>query len=128
MNILMEEKNMKLRGGEKSKYTALKDRTFSLTSVYDSRLMRESGMDTEFLLIFAEMGWENFRTIEEPGCKLLTTEFLCTLQLFNNGITFRMFTKEFSLTWKELSQYLGFQDDCVLNVDSVMPEFERTQF
>jgi hypothetical protein len=27
MNILMEEKNMKLRGGERSKYTALNDHT-----------------------------------------------------------------------------------------------------
>jgi hypothetical protein len=35
MNILMGEKNMKLRGGERSKYTALKDRTFTLMSVYD---------------------------------------------------------------------------------------------
>jgi hypothetical protein len=56
----MEEKNMKLRGGERSKYTALKDRTFTLTSVYDPRLMKESGMDTEFLLIFHGIGWENF--------------------------------------------------------------------
>ena len=39
-----------------------------------------------------------------------------------------MFTKEFSLTWKELSQYLGFRDDCVLDVDFVMTEFKRTQF
>jgi hypothetical protein len=56
----MKEKNMKLRGGERSKYTALKDRTFTLTSVYDPRLMKESGMDIEFLLIFYEIGWENF--------------------------------------------------------------------
>jgi hypothetical protein len=60
MNILMEEKNMKLRGGERSKYTALKDRPFTLTSVYDPRLMKESGMDTEFPLIFFAIGWENF--------------------------------------------------------------------
>jgi hypothetical protein len=51
---------MKQRGGEKSKYTTLKDRTFSLTSIYDSRLMRELGMDTEFPLIFAKIGWESF--------------------------------------------------------------------
>jgi hypothetical protein len=56
----MEEKNMKLRGGERSKYMMLKDHTFTLMSVYDPRLMRESGMDTEFLLIFHEIGWENF--------------------------------------------------------------------
>jgi hypothetical protein len=62
------------------------------------------------------------------SCKLLTAELLCTLQLFNNGKTFRMFIKEFSLTWKEISQYLGFRGDCVLDVDSVMPEFEMTQF
>jgi hypothetical protein len=60
MNILMEEKNMKLRGGERSKCTALKDRTFTLMSVYDPRLMKESDMDTEFPLIFHEIGWENF--------------------------------------------------------------------
>jgi hypothetical protein len=60
MNILMEEKNIKLRGGERSKYTALKDRTFTLTSIYDFCLMKESGMDTEFPLIFHEIGWENF--------------------------------------------------------------------
>jgi hypothetical protein len=39
-----------------------------------------------------------------------------------------MFTKEFSLTWKELSQHLSFRDDCVIDVDSVMSKFERTQF
>jgi hypothetical protein len=39
-----------------------------------------------------------------------------------------MFTKELSLTWKELSQHLGFRDDYVIDVDSVMPKFERTQF
>jgi hypothetical protein len=32
---------MKLRGGERSKYTALKDCTYNLTSVYDPRLMKE---------------------------------------------------------------------------------------
>jgi hypothetical protein len=55
----MEEKNMKLRGGERSK-CALKDHTFTLTSVYDPRLMKESDMETEFPLIFHEIGWENF--------------------------------------------------------------------
>jgi hypothetical protein len=54
---------------------------------------------------------------------LLTAEFLCTLQLFNIGVTFKMFSKEFSLTWKELSQHLGFRDDCILDVDSVILEF-----
>jgi hypothetical protein len=103
INILMEEKNMKQREGERSKYTVLKDCTFTLTSVYDPRLMKESGMDTEFPLIFHGIGWNNFWTIEEPGCKLLIAEFLCTRQLFNTGVTFRMFTKEFSLIWKELS-------------------------
>jgi hypothetical protein len=86
--------------------------------------MKELGMDIEFPLIFHEIGWEIFWT--EPGCKLLAAEFLCTLQIFNTRVTLRMFTKEFSLTWKELSQHLGFLDDCVIDVDSVMPEFERT--
>jgi hypothetical protein len=60
MNILMEKKNMKLRGGERSKYMALKDRNFTLTSIYDPCLMKELGMDTEFLFIFHEIEWENF--------------------------------------------------------------------
>jgi hypothetical protein len=41
MNIMMEEKNMKLRGNEKEKYKKLKDRPFVLTRVYEPRLMRE---------------------------------------------------------------------------------------
>jgi hypothetical protein len=66
-------------------------------------------MDVEFPLIFSTMGWENFWVIDELGSKLLlTTKFLCTLQLFSNGVSFRIFIKEFFLTWKELSQHLGF--------------------
>jgi hypothetical protein len=40
-------------------YAAIKDCPFTLTTVYEPHII-ELGMDTEFLLIFAEIGWENF--------------------------------------------------------------------
>ena len=85
-------------------------------------------MDTEFDLIFQMMGWTNFWNITELGSRLLTLEFLCTLQYYEGGIVFRMFKQEIMLSWRELSDHLGFSSRCILNIDSDLPNFERHQF
>ena len=53
-------------------------------------------MDSEFELIFKAVGWEDAWEIDELGCKLLTIEFLCTLQITDSEVSFRFFGKEFS--------------------------------
>ena len=60
-------------------------------------------MIVEFKLVFRTIGWEDAWEIDEPGCKLLTTEFLCTLQLTDSEVSFRLFGKEFSIPWKKNS-------------------------
>ena len=52
-------------------------------------------MDVEFDFIFRAVGWKNIWNIHEQGSKLLTAEFLCTLQTTDTEVKFRLFAKEF---------------------------------
>ena len=70
-------------------------------------------MIAEFKHIFRTIGWEDAWGIDEPGCKLLTIEFLCTLQPTNSEVSFRLFKKEFSIPCKNFSELLGFHSQCM---------------
>ena len=63
---------------EKEVYQQLKNKDFIHTPTLDPILLQET--DTEFNLIFQMIGWTNFWNITELGYRLLTLEFLCTLQ------------------------------------------------
>ena len=94
-NILLEEKHLKLRNKrEKDAFKELKTRRFIHTSAYDPALLQATGLDVEFDFIFRTVGWESVWNINEQGSKLLTTEFLCTLQLTDTEVKFRLFGKE----------------------------------
>jgi hypothetical protein len=84
-------------------------------------------MDTEFQLVFRNLVWENAWVVVEQGSRLLTTEFLCTLQLGDNEVDFRMFNKCFTVSWKNLSKMLGFADNCSLDIDAALHDFDRTR-
>lgn len=93
-NILLEEKQLKLQNKmETDIYKTLKTRRFILTPVYDLALLQSTGMDAKFKIIFKTVGWEKAWEVDEPGCKLLTAEFLCTLQFTDSEVTFRLFGK-----------------------------------
>lgn len=85
-------------------------------------------MDSEFDLVFKNVGWENAWEINEQGSKLLTIEFLSTLELDSDEIKFRMFNKSFTITWKNLSVMLGFSNQCVLDVLDAIPDFDTDNF
>ena len=100
-NVLLQEKQLKLRDGTKKDiYKKLKTRRFVLTPAYDLALLQATGMNTKFELIFKVVGWEYVWEINEPGSKLLTTEFLCTLNPTDSEVSFRLFGKDFSIPWK----------------------------
>jgi hypothetical protein len=65
-------------------------------------------MNTKFETIFKAIGWENVWEIDESGSKLLTTEFLFTLQPTDSEVSFILFGKDFSIPWKQFSELLGF--------------------
>ena len=80
-NILLEEKHLKLWNKmEKDAFKQLKVQRFILTSTYDPAILCAIGMDIEFDFRFRAIGWEDVWNIHEQGSKLLTTEFLCTLE------------------------------------------------
>jgi hypothetical protein len=57
-------------------------------------------------------------------------EFLCTLQILEAGarVSFRMFNRQFTCTWRRLSDLLGFDSDCVLDFNVALPNFRKEQF
>ena len=88
-NVLLQEKQLKLRGDrQKNIYKKLKTQDFVLTPAYDPALLQATGMTIEFELIFKTVGWEDAWEIDELGCNLLTTEFLCTLQPTDSEVSF----------------------------------------
>ena len=97
-NVLLQEKQLKLwEDREKNIYKKLKTQDFILTPTYDPALLQATGMTAKFELIFKTVGCEGAGEIDEPRCKLLTIEFLCTLQPTDSEVSFRLFEKEFSI-------------------------------
>jgi hypothetical protein len=95
-NILIKASQLRLKNErEKNIYKKLKKKEFTHTPMLDSELLQEAGMDSELDLIFALVGWGSFWNITEQGSKVLTIEFLCTLQTTTTRITFRLFDKNF---------------------------------
>ena len=128
-NILLEEKHLKFQNKtEKDAFKQLKTQRFIHTPTYDPALLHAIGMDLEFEIIFRTVGWEKVWQIDEPGSKLLTLEFLCTLQTTNTEVTFRLFGKDFSIPWREFSKLLGFNAQYVVDVDSALQDFDKVKF
>jgi len=96
-NVLLEESHIRWQSKEeKEAFKKLKTQRFVHTTMYDPLLLQATGMDTELAFIFQVNGWDGFWNIAEQGSKLLTLEFLCTLQITDTGVKFRLFRKEFS--------------------------------
>jgi hypothetical protein len=99
-----------------------------LTPAYDPVLLQAIGMNTKFDIIFKAIGWEDVWEINEPRSKLLTAEFLCTLQPTDSEVSFRLFGKDFSIHWKDFSELLEFNAQCVIDVDTALQDFARMKF
>jgi hypothetical protein len=127
--VLLNPEDLDLKSRrEKDIYQKLKGRYFIHTPTLDPLLLLETGMGVEFDLIFRMLEWTNFWDITELGSRLLTIEFLCTLQVCEGGIVFRMFKQDIMLSWRELSDHLGFSSRCLLDIDAGLPNFDRNQF
>ncbi len=94
----------------------LSDREYAHTREYSPELLKKIGMDVEFRSVWKAVGWQRFAVVDEPGSHLLTLQFLCTLKEIEDGISFRFFHKEYTLTWKGLSTLLGFHVSCKIDL------------
>jgi hypothetical protein len=113
------------RGEEKDRYEKLKKRSFVLTPMFSKEFMQEAGLDSKLSQIFALLGWTSFYYTSERGSQLLTLEFLCTLKSSNDELTFWLFCQEHTLSWRKLSNALGFTEGCALDLDSSLEDFDR---
>jgi hypothetical protein len=85
-------------------------------------------MSSEFNAIFSLIGWMSAWDVSELGSKLLTIEFLCTLRVTESGVYFRLFTREFYPTWRELRNLLNFPNNIPLDIDEALEDFEKHKF
>ena len=113
---------------ERQAYYMLSDREYAHTREYSPELLKNIGMDVECCSIWKAVGWQRFAVVDEPGSRLLTLQFLCTLKEIEDGISFRFFRKEFTLTWKGLSTLLGFHDSCKIDLQKGISGFEKNRF
>jgi hypothetical protein len=93
--------------------------------MFSEGFIQEAGLDSEFSQIFALLGWTSFYNTSERGSRLLTSESLCTLKSSNDGVTFQLFRQEHTLSWRKLSNALGFAKWCALDLDSSLEDFDR---
>lgn len=120
--------NLLLTHEELRKLYTLHTCGFNHTTVLDEQLMDQTGMSIDFPNIFYAIGWISFWQVPEFGIKLLSQEFLATLKSNNEGVTFRMFNKDYALTWGTLSTILGFDSDCELDIDYALHNFDLPEF
>jgi len=111
MRALNPKSGLLFNQQEYQKYLSTQEHTYEYTKVIDPALLSCSGMNMEFTTVFSIIGWKSFWQIDELGIKLLTIEFLCSLQVTHDGVYFRMFNQEHNLTWKQLNVALG-NDHC----------------
>ena len=108
-----DDPHLDLEGDQEMQaYNLIKNREFIHTPMYDPNLLQNIGMDTEFATIWKAIGWENVSPVDELGSRLLIIQFLCSLQEVEGRITFRLFEKEYYLTWRNLSSHIGFNTRC----------------
>jgi hypothetical protein len=127
--VLLTATHLALRDlREKNIYNKLKSRSFIHTLVFDEVFHYGTGMATKLNTIFQFFGWSSFASIAELESKLLTIEFLCTFQLTQTGVYFRLFTQEYCLTWRNLSDLLGFPANTCLDLTEALKDFDMHKF
>ena len=123
------DSHLDIRGEQELQaYNILKGRTFGHTWEFDEDLLEKTGMNAEFMSVWKAVRWPSFAEISELGSRDLTIQFLCTLVETNDGISFRFFGEEFSLSWKELSTVLGFHHRCNLDLEQATKGYHRESF
>ena len=113
---------------ERQAYAMIKDRSFVHTRAFDLELQIKTGMYEDFANVWHAIGWGNFTPVEEYGSRLLTIQFLCTLREVENRVYFRLFGKEYLLSWKTFAGHLDFNKLWPISLDQACRGFNRHEF
>ena len=69
-----------------------------------------------------------FVPVEENGSRLLTIQFLCTLQEVDVNVSFQLFGVECHFNWRNFSHLLGFSARLPVSLAKACRGFDRQEF
>jgi len=78
------------------------DRNFLHMRCIDPDLPNSTSIIADFQFIFRALGWKNAWWVNEDGCKELTIEFLCTLELSANTASLECLMRNFLIRGNNL--------------------------
>ena len=113
---------------QRQTYAMLKRRSFGHTKAFDPDLLEKTGMDVDFAHVWHAVGRDGFAPVEENGSRLLTIQFLCTLQEEAKGVRFRFFWNEYYYAWRDFRNLLGFSDCLPVSIEKSWCGFDRHEF
>jgi hypothetical protein len=113
------------------KYESLHHQEFAHTHVYDVNLLERVGWDKDISTILRTIGWGKLYNEPCLGSRLLTLEFLMTVEIVEKNrksfVKFRLFGKSFGCDFSHFSELLGFSKSC-LPESSAMRNFNKVEF
>jgi len=129
MRAMDPESGLLFNQQEYQRYLMIRGCTFEHTKIFDLNLLNSTGMNVEFNSVFSTIGWQGFwKYADELEIKLLTIEFLCSLQVFHDGVYFRMFNQDFNLPWSQLNIVIGFDEAWLLDTHLATRRFKKAEF
>lgn len=129
ITMIFDDTDLDLVGAKEiGAYNSIKDRAYLHTKAYDPALLSKIGIYEDFVKGRKLIGWEDFAEVPELGSRFLTIQFLSTLIISKEDVTFRFFRKEYHYTWKEFSLLLGFHRRCAIDLDHAVSSFNRIAF
>ena len=85
-------------------------------------------MGVDFARVWHAVGWDDFVPVEENGSRLLTIQFLCTLQEVDVNVSFQLFGVECHFNWRNFSHLLGFSACLPVSLAKACRGFDRHEF
>jgi hypothetical protein len=113
------------------KYESLHHQEFAHSYIYDVNLLDRVDLDEELPAILRTIGWEKLYDEPRQGSRLLTLEFLITLEIVEKGrklfVRFWLSGKSFGCVFSCFSELLDFSKSC-LPKSSAMRNFNKVEF
>jgi hypothetical protein len=116
---------------EMEKYKSLCCQEFAHTHIYDMSFLERVGLDKELPTILRTIGWGKLYDEPPLGSRLLTLEFLMTVETVEKNrksfVKFRLFGKSFGCDFSRFNDLLDFSKSC-LPESSAMRNFNKVEF
>jgi hypothetical protein len=116
---------------EMEKYESFCRREFAHARIYDVNMLGRVGFNEKLPTILGTIGWGKLCDEPHLGSRLLTLEFLMTIETFEKNrksfMKFHLFGKSFGCDFSHFSELLYFFKSCLAE-SSAMRNFNKVEF